>query len=1011
MLTYNKSERILTIRGSIILKDRTEVVLTPSEIIRYSFSSYLGGVGMPLGTAEATSYTLEISNVGHIYTPAQFDDAEVYMQVGIWNGSEYVFDDFGVWYVDNASAPEQSVSITLTGMDALGTRFAGLYIDSADYPMSIERLALAACVGAGVALKNKDFGNSSILIEKRPEWAENTTLRDIISYCAVCAGGFARIARNGKLEIVSYADGAQHELSSDLYHSYSMEGGEVFRFNSIEAMLSTDAEDYTRFAIDPSIEDNPTNTIQVEYNPLLTANIINSIVGSMRGIEIESGSVTWGGDPKVMPGDYYVITQLNGNSSKIMVMNQEFSFGGGLSVTERCELPSLNSVSSASYSTAPSVFDSNGNVRVEHISGLDKKIIAATIGHFDKVIAENITTDALLAKVIEALNITTGTLNADVITALKITAEMIEAGFITADMIASNAVTTDKLDAKAVTADKIDSGAVTAEKIESGTITADRIASGTITAESGIIAEAAITAAMIASINADVITAGTLSAERLLLVGDDGLIYRINASSGGLTAQQLQQEEYKKYLDGSVIVAQSITAAQIAAETIKAINLDVSEIFANEATIAALNAWDIRGSKYLNLYVPPKAGSVESGTSVLIDENQFRVTTPEAVFVILSENSPDGDELLSIDGDGVSGKMASFDVLHSPTVIPAVEATHYTAANGGELEAIVSGMNNTYLKGDITIDASAVTSASITLRGMMGGGRLNIIGGTVNSISVSDCAGTVQLTGVSLSAAGTAVKADRACLTITRCSFNAGTGLALTDGADVILDSCTGVCTTLAKVARGAILFVAGDNLPYGLVEITGGDVYSPYPFEAAPSYDEPDMEVITDISLTAVRSRTWDNGWLSASTYGSAIYQGAVGGALRRGCMWFDVSAIRGREILSATLSVRRMTGVGGGGAVTVGVYGTTTASDSGTPVLGAKYASASIAREETKVIDVTQAVQHLADGDIAGLVLYDTNTKTFNGKSYTYNYAKFYGAGTAYAPVLTVRMKGVTA
>ena len=590
----------------------------------------------------------------------------------------------------------------------------------------------------------------------------------------------------------------------------------------------------------------------------------------------------------------------------------------------------------------------------------------------------------------------------------KLTADAIAAGSITTDKLAANAVTTDKLDAKAVTADKIDSGAVTAEKIESGTITADRIASGTITAESGIIAEAAITAAMIASINADVITAGTLSAERLILVGEDGLIYRINASSGGLTAQQLQQEEYKKYLDGSVIVAQSITAAQIAAETIKAINLDVSEIFANEATIAALNAWDIRGSTYLNLYVPPKSGSVAAGTSVLIDENQFRVTTPEAVFVILSENSPDGDELLSIDENGVSGRVASFDVLHSPTVLPAVEAAEYTAANGGELEAIISGLNNTYLKGDITIEASAVTSASIALRGLMGGGRLNIIGGTVNSISVSDCAGTVQLTSVSLSASGTAVKADRAYLTIARCSFNAGTGLMLTDGADVILDSCTGVCTTLAKVARGAILQVTGGNLPYGLIEVTDGDVYSPYPFEAAPSSEEPDMEVITDISLTAVRSRTWDNGWLNASEYGSAIYQGAVGGALRRGCMWFDVSAIEGAEILSATLSVRRMTGIGGGGAVDVGVYGTTTASDSGTPILGAKYASASIAREETKVIDVTQAVQHLADGDIAGLVLYDTNTKTFNGKSYTYNYAKFYGAGTAYAPVLTVRMKG---
>lgn len=432
-----------------------------------------------------------------------------------------------------------------------------------------------------------------------------------------------------------------------------------------------------------------------------------------------------------------------------------------------------------------------------------------------------------------------------------------------------------------------------------------------------------------------------------------------------------------------------------------------TQLVLTEGLLAAIaDKIDLQANESVNIMVSRPAGALAAGTAVLIDETQFRVTTPLAVFVIVSESSPDGEELLSIDENGISAKTAYFDALKSPTVIPAIEGGSRVAANAGELAAIVSELNNACLKGDLLVDASAVAGGSISLYGLHGGGRLIVTGGTISSVDIADCTALVRLMDASLYAAGTAANIQNAHLMLTRCAFNAGTGLALIDGAEAVLDSCTGVCTLLADVARSATLRIVGDNLPYGLLAVANGEVYSPYPFEAAPS-EEPDVEVITDAKLPAAASRTWDNGWLSTSTYGSAIYQGAVGGALRRGCMWFDVSAIRGKEILSATLNVRRMTGIGGGGAVDVGVYGTTASGPSGTPAIGTKYASASIAREEAKVIDVTEAVKALASGTISGLMLYDTNTKTFNGKSYTYNYAKFYGAGEANGPVLTVRYK----
>lgn len=226
-----------------------------------------------------------------------------------------------------------------------------------------------------------------------------------------------------------------------------------------------------------------------------------------------------------------------------------------------------------------------------------------------------------------------GSVTADKIIAGSVTADKIAADSITAEKISAEAVTADKIKAGAVTAAKIDAGAVTAEKIASKSITAGQISTGAITAESGIIANGAIGTAQIAdgsitegkvvSLNADVIKTGTLSADRLLLAGDNGVIYKINATSAGLSMTELSKDQYKHYINGTVIVAKSITAAQIAAKTITsneilagtitAAEINVENLFASEATIQALNAMDISGNGYLKLYVTNAVDSVQVG--------------------------------------------------------------------------------------------------------------------------------------------------------------------------------------------------------------------------------------------------------------------------------------------------------------------------------------------------------------------------------------------------------------
>ena len=144
----------------------------------------------------------------------------------------------------------------------------------------------------------------------------------------------------------------------------------------------------------------------------------------------------------------------------------------------------------------------------------------------------------------------------------------IKNGAIDSAKIADLAVTTAKIAAAAITNALIANAAIDTAKIALGAITSALIAQGAIGTVQ--IADGSITDAKIVSLNADVIKSGTLSTERLIITGADGLIYEINASSGGLTAQKLSEEQYRQQLSGTVLVARSVTAEQIAAATITA---------------------------------------------------------------------------------------------------------------------------------------------------------------------------------------------------------------------------------------------------------------------------------------------------------------------------------------------------------------------------------------------------------------------------------------------------------
>ena len=129
--------------------------------------------------------------------------------------------------------------------------------------------------------------------------------------------------------------------------------------------------------------------------------------------------------------------------------------------------------------------------------------------------------------------------------------------------------------------------AATIDWAKIGGVTADTALFVKTEADKLFAKDLAVGDANIVDLNAGKIHAGTLSVERLILVGSDkSLLYEINRLNG---TTQLSQST----LDGGSITEKSITADQIVAGGITADCLNVEQIFASEALAGKITSRNI----------------------------------------------------------------------------------------------------------------------------------------------------------------------------------------------------------------------------------------------------------------------------------------------------------------------------------------------------------------------------------------------------------------------------------
>lgn len=271
--------------------------------------------------------------------------------------------------------------------------------------------------------------------------------------------------------------------------------------------------------------------------------------------------------------------------------------------------------------------------------------------YVDTLIASDITADKVVAHEADIETLKTNSLTADSavikdLKATKATVDTLVSGDVTTDTLRAASGYISELNSKNITAEDISATKATVDSLDTTYASIDfaninQAAVEKLFSDSGIIkdlivSEGKITGELVGvSIKGDLIEANSLKADKLVVLGEDGLYYKLNVNALG-EATASSDPKYQTGLDGSAIVANSITAEKVA----------VDDLVAFDATIGGFNITEN------SIYSGTKSSVDNTARGIYLD-NTGQFSFGEGTNFITYYKSTDGTYKLVISADSI----------------------------------------------------------------------------------------------------------------------------------------------------------------------------------------------------------------------------------------------------------------------------------------------------------------------------------------------------------------------
>lgn len=604
------------------------------------YSQLVPGSTLSIGGAISSYITMDIWQPGFQIEGKEFD---VYIGIDTDSGLEWC--SIGK-YTATTSKTSIDGMVSVTAYDRIHSKMSGAYFSSLTYPTDAKNVLNEISSMTGVPIDVSDL-ESGVMVNKVASSVDSSfdengnqttttnyknpfdgfTYREALGYVAMLFCKYAVTDRNGGVKFVWYSDNG-YELSEDRYYDDFSTGDKVFSVGTISCNTSSGE----------LLAGSGTTNIQLE-NPVMTQERLSYIYNQVKDLQFIPVSLSFLGDIRVEAGDIVTMKRADGTAYRIPVMNIFHDFDGGLKTT----VQSYGGVEEENSMRSPTVTKLDRQYAelflVKELIGKKASLdyVYALSGEFKNLKAENAEFVSVVTENLKATNAEIENVKAQNITTENLSAKLAEIGALTAETADIRYASIEKLEALEGDFEELSSKTITTENILAevaklgfldvrlsniDTANIDKAVIATMFVELGLIDKAVIDNGHVTGylnsvlINANLIKAGTLSVDRLVINGsEESLIFALN-NAGELTSESVNT------IDGGLITPRTITADHIVAGTITANEITSENIVGSSGWINLAKGTFNYGGQLVwdgtNLYISGE--SVKIAAKEMIDD-------------------------------------------------------------------------------------------------------------------------------------------------------------------------------------------------------------------------------------------------------------------------------------------------------------------------------------------------------------------------------------------------------
>ncbi len=458
------------------------------------------------GTIFAPYISAEISNVD-----TYIENEEIQLQIGL------LLDDGTVEYTNQGyfTVLKPKRNVHQISFDAVG-RISSKLNALPDLPveMTLSNLANAITDKTGVPIRTNGVTLDGVITVP----LNGLTCRELLEVIVSVLGGFATEDGNGNIIICKHSTESPLPYNGDYTITPPSFNDYNYILSGIKVVSTSEYMDDEGNAV-PEIAYTDGVPIVTLSNSYMTKELFAAFSRNVIGFSFKPGEIPLAlGDPRIEPWDSISFTDIDGTTHIVPCLEVTHTFDGGLA----------SSISAKGSSETENALVVKGPIQ-RQIERLSADLFTAKDAIVKRLKTEQV--EALMAELGYA-------------TVTEITGKLADFGYVTAGEIATKYARLDMVNInQAWVEDLLVKGSILADDITGVTGNFTKYLTGV-------------------RILGDLIEANTIKADTLILQGEDGIYRRLNIDALGQAVVD-SDPKYNEKLDGSVLVAESVTADKI----------------------------------------------------------------------------------------------------------------------------------------------------------------------------------------------------------------------------------------------------------------------------------------------------------------------------------------------------------------------------------------------------------------------------------------------------------------